>query len=386
MTAFGIIFFIFFVLVAIALHEFGHFATAKAFGIRVDKFFIGFGPKLWSVRRGETEYGVSAFPIGGYVKIAGMNPLEEVPPDEKGRTFKSKPAWQRAIVLAAGSFTHFIVALIIIAAIVAIVGVPSDRATTTIESVGSDGAKKAPSELAGLRPGDRVVSVAGEPTREWSDAQRAIKSRPDQTVRIVVIRNGRTVTLTATLARCVQGADGSVDCDASAGSGRTVGFLGVSPKRQVEEKSIPAAIGFAGKQVGVGMKDSLIAFGKIFRPATLGRLFRVASGDEQRRGDDPASVVGIGRVSGDAARRGDWVGLFLIVASFNIFVGVANLLPLPPLDGGHLAVLGYEKIRRREVDMRKLIPVTAAVLTAFGTLFFLLLYLDIVKPLPSLPG
>src|SRR6266581_802560 len=124
MTAFGVLFFVFFVLVAIAFHEFGHFATAKAFGIKVDRFFIGFGPKLWSTRRGETEYGVSAFPIGGYVKIAGMNPLEEVSEGDRSRTFKSKPAWQRAVVLAAGSFTHFLVALLIIGAILAFVGEP----------------------------------------------------------------------------------------------------------------------------------------------------------------------------------------------------------------------------------------------------------------------
>lgn len=375
MTAFGVFFFIFFVLVAIAFHEFGHFATAKAFGIRVDKFFIGFGPKLWSVRKGETEYGVSAFPIGGYVKIAGMNPLEEVPPDEEGRTFKSKPAWQRAIVLAAGSFTHFIVALLIIASILAIAGEPDvDHPTLTVGEVGATApGEDAPSIRAGLKPGDTIVAIAGGRVRSWRDLQDAIKSRPGKTIQIEVLRNGRRRTLTATL-------------DAKKKDGETIGFLGVSPEFRVIKRSLPSAIGEAGSQVGRGMWDSLQAFGKIFRPATLGRLFRVAAGDEKRSPDDPATVVGIGKASGDLARRGDWVGLFLLVAGFNIFVGVANLLPLPPLDGGHLAVLSYEKIRRREVDMRKLIPVTAAVLTAFGTLFFLLLYLDIVKPLPSIPG
>jgi membrane-associated protease RseP (regulator of RpoE activity) len=374
-TFFGVFFFIFFVLVAIALHEFGHFATAKAFGIRVDKFFIGFGPKLWSVRKGETEYGVSAFPIGGYVKIAGMNPLEEVPHDQKGRTFKSKPAWQRAIVLAAGSFTHFIVALVIIASILAIAGEPDvDNPTLRVGAVGSaTTGEVTPSVKAGLKVGDRVVSIAGVRVRTWSDVQNAIKSRPGQTVPIVVERNGRVLTLTATL-------------ETTKRDGETIGFLGVSPRFGVIKRSVPESIGVAGAQVGRGMWDSLQAFGKIFRPATLGRLFRVAAGDEKRSAEDPATVVGIGKASGDLARRGDWVGLFLLVAGFNIFVGVANLLPLPPLDGGHLAVLSYEKIRRREVDMRKLIPITAAVLTAFGTLFFLLLYLDIVKPLPSLPG
>jgi membrane-associated protease RseP (regulator of RpoE activity) len=374
-TAFGVLFFIFFVLVAIAFHEFGHFATAKAFGIKVDKFFIGFGPKLWSTKRGETEYGVSAFPIGGYVKIAGMSPLDEIGPDDEGRTFKAKPAWQRAIVLAAGSFTHFLVALIIIASILAFAGETDlDHPTLAIGAVGSETpGEVTPSQQAGLKPGDTVVSVAGTTVRRWQEVQQAIRNHPAETVTIVVLRNGEQLTLHATL-------------QVHERDGKKIGFLGVSPKFRVIHRSAPEAIGAAGSQVASGMKDSLAAFGKIFRPSTLGRLFKVAAGSEPRSVDDPATVVGIGKASGDLARQGDWVGLFLLVAGFNIFVGVANLLPLPPLDGGHLAVLTYEKIRRRDVDMRKLLPITAMVLTAFGTLFILLLYLDIVKPLPSLPG
>ncbi len=375
MTAFGVLFFIFFVLVAIGLHEAGHFATAKAFGIKVDRFFIGFGPKLWSTKRGETEYGVSAFPIGGYVKIAGMNPVEEVDESDQARTFKSKPAWQRAIVLAAGSFTHFLVAFVIIASILAIAGEPDYRhPTLALGIVGSaTPGEIAPSVKAGLKPDDRVVSVAGVTVRRWEDVQKAIKARPGETVDIVVVRDGRRLTLTAAL--------GTKKKD-----GETIGYLGVSPHFRVIHHSAPAAVGIAGKQLVTGMQDSLSAFGKIFRPSTLGRLFQVAAGQKQRTIDDPASVVGIGKASGDLARRGDWVGLFLVVASFNIFIGVLNLLPLPPLDGGHLAVLVYEKIRRHDVDMRKLIPVTAMVLTVLGSLFLLVLYLDIVKPLPSLPG
>jgi membrane-associated protease RseP (regulator of RpoE activity) len=374
-TAFGVLFFIFFVLIAIAFHEFGHFATAKAFGIKVDKFFIGFGPKLWSTRRGETEYGVSAFPIGGYVKIAGMSPLDEITDADQARTFKSKPAWQRAIVLAAGSFTHLLVALLILASILAIVGEQDvDHPTLAIGTVGSQTpGEVTPSQQAGLKPGDRVVSVAGVTVRRWQEVQEAIRSHPNETITIVVRRNGQPLTLRATL--------GVHERD-----GKTIGFLGVSPRFRVIERSAPEAIGAAGGQVVTGMKDSLLAFGKIFRPSTLSRLFKVAAGNEPRSVEDPATVVGIGKASGDLARRGDWVGLFLLVAGFNIFVGVANLLPLPPLDGGHLAVLAYEKVRRRDVDMRKLLPITAMVLTAFGTLFILLLYLDIVKPLPSLPG
>ena len=377
MTFLGVMLFVISVLFAIGLHEFGHFATAKAFGIKVDRFFIGFGPKLWSVKRGETEYGVSAFPIGGYVRIAGMNPAEEIPPGDRARSFKSKPAWQRAIVLAAGSITHFIVAIIIIASILAIAGEPDvNHPSLTIGVVGSASPTDVtPSMKAGLKAGDRVVEVAGERVTKWTQVQEAVRSRPNQDIAIVVERDGVERRLHATLAS-----------HTDQKSGKTIGFLGVSPKFPSIRRGPVRAIGSSFAQVGSGMKDSLLAFGRIFRPSTLGRLFQTAAGSRQRSSDDPATVVGIGKESGDLARRGDFVGLFLIVASFNVFVGVANLLPLPPLDGGHLAVLGYEKIRRRDVDVRRLLPITAMVLAAFGTLFILLLYLDIVKPLPSLPG
>jgi membrane-associated protease RseP (regulator of RpoE activity) len=386
-TGLGILIFIVFVLIAIGLHEFGHFATAKAFGIKVERFFIGFGPKLWSVKRGETEYGVSAFPLGGYVRIAGMNPLEEIKPEDKPRTFKAKPAWQRAIVLAAGSITHFIVAIIIIGAILSIAGeVDPDKPTTVLEQVGSASGTRTPAERAGLKPDDRLVSVAGVSVRSWSDAQQAIRGHPGQQIQIVVERDGRRLSRTAALLTCVRTSSGERDCVAPYPNGEKTGFLGVSPRFEKVQYSVLSSIGKAASWVGTGMKDSVVAFGKIFAPSNLNRLFQVAIGQEERRIEDPTSIVGIGRLSGDAARSGDFAILFLYIATFNVFIGVVNLLPLPPLDGGHLAVLTYEKIARRDVDMRRLLPITAMVLTIFGMLFVLLLYSDIVNPLPSIPG
>src|SRR5919198_3857503 len=133
MSALGVFLFVVFVLLSIGIHEFGHFATAKAFGIKVERFFIGFGPKLWSVRRGETEYGIAALPAGGYVRIAGMNPFEEVAPEDRPRAFRAKPRWQRGIVLVAGSFTHFVIAFGIIAGVLAFIRFPEP--TTTVRSV-----------------------------------------------------------------------------------------------------------------------------------------------------------------------------------------------------------------------------------------------------------
>lgn len=372
-SAIGIVFFVFAMVFSIGLHELGHLVTAKSFGIKVEQYFIGMGPKIWSTRRGETEYGVKGLPIGGFVRIAGMNPFEEIAPEERDRVFKAKKPWQRAVVLSAGSFTHFVLALGIIAGILAIGGVPDPNApTTTIESVSAalDG-KPSPAVKAGLRPGDVVVSVDGVTISAWTQAVDVIHARPNKTIPIVVRRGADLLTLRATVA------DHKPD-------GTKVGFIGMGPTFRIVKRGPLAAIGEAGKQIGLGAKASLVALKDLFAPKTIGRLFSVAAGNSQRRATDPATVIGIGGQAGDLARHRDFSGLFYLIAGFNVFIGVANLLPLPPLDGGHLAVLAFEKVTKREVDMRRLIPITATVISLFGSLFLLLLYLDIVKPLPSL--
>src|SRR5207245_1306868 len=151
-TALGVLLFIVSILLSVGLHEFGHFIAAKRFGIKVEQFFIGFGPKLWSVQKGENEYSVKALPFGGYVRIAGMNPFEEIPPEDADRVFKAKKPWQRAIVLSAGSFTHFVIGLVIIAFVMGIVGSPTDHPTTTIASIqGAFDGHPSPAQEAGLR-------------------------------------------------------------------------------------------------------------------------------------------------------------------------------------------------------------------------------------------
>lgn len=359
------------ILFSIGLHEFGHFITAKKFGIKVEQFFIGFGPRLWSIQRGETEYGIKALPLGGFVRIAGMNPYEEIPPEDRPRVFKAAKPWQRAIVLAAGSFTHFVLAIIIIAGILAFAGLPDiDHPTPVVSTISKD----SPAAKAGLARGDRILAVDGISVREWGDAVAVIKARPGENVGVRIERNGAERTVDVRLAESKPGTPG-----------RT-GFLGVGPTFPVIKRSIPDALGRAAVETGSGMKASLVAFKDLFSASSLSRLFSQVTGREERRPEDPATVIGVGRQAGSLARRGDFVGFFFFIAGFNIFIGVANLLPLPPLDGGHLAVLVYEKIARRDVDMRRLVPITATVITIFGTLFMMLLYLDIVRPLPALPG
>ncbi|MFA5891655.1 MAG: M50 family metallopeptidase [Actinomycetota bacterium] len=375
MSAVGVIIFIGAILASIGLHEFGHFIAAKRFRIKVEQFFIGFGPRVWSVRRGETEYGIKALPLGGYVRIAGMNPFEEIAPEDRDRVFKARKPWQRAIVLGAGSFTHFVLAAAIITVILSMIGVPDfDRPTTTVESVTATvNGDRSPAAQAGIVRGDTIVSVAGARVRSWQHAVDLIKARPGEITEIVFLHEGQTRRAEVRIA------DHKPD-------GTKVGFLGVGPRFDVLKRSVFGAAGESFVQIGRGAWASLLAIKDLFSPHSLGRLFKVVTGTEQRLPTDPATVVGIGQQAGGLARTGDFAGLFYLIAGFNVFIGVANLLPLPPLDGGHLAVLAYEKIRGRDVDMRRLLPVTAAVISIFGSLFLLLLYLDIVKPLPGIPG
>ena len=375
MTGLGVFIFIISILFSIGLHEFGHFITAKKFGIKVEQFFIGFGPRLWSVRKGETEYGVKALPFGGYVRIAGMNPFEEIAPEDQDRVFKSKKPWQRAIVLGAGSFTHFLVGLLILVGILMAYGEP--RPTTTIGGVQQTlEGKPGPAYAAGFKAGDVLVSIEGHPVHVWDDATGILHSSPGKVITIVVRRGSKLVTLHPRLA----------DHSPSLPAPNHVGYLGIGSHIVNHHYGPFTAIGNAGKTVGQGMWLSVDALGKLFSPSSIHRLFQQAAGSAPRTSGDPATLVGVTGQAGGLLGHGDLAGFLSLIASFNIFIGTLNLLPLPPLDGGHLAVLGYEKIRRREVDMRKLIPITVTVISVFGSLFLLLLYLDIVKPLPSLGG
>jgi len=357
--------FVFLILVAIGLHEFGHFITAKKFGMKVDRFFIGFGPPIWSVKRGETEYGLAWIPAGGYVRIAGMNPFEEVPEEDRGRIFKAKKAWQRAIVLVAGSTMHFIIAFVMLAAMLMTAGVPDGDATRTIHEVEPE----TPAAAAGFEPGDTIVAVEGTRVQTWDEAREIIRSKPGETVEFTVARDDGETTLRATL-------------QSSNSRGEQVGFLGVAPDLETVTRPPATAVVESAKFIPYASWESLKALGKIVSPSSFAHMFDVLRGKEQRTLEDPASIVGVTRAAGQS----DMINLLYLFIGFNIFIGVANLLPLPPLDGGHLAVLAYEKIRKREVDMRKLIPVSATVIALFVGLFVLSLAMDIVAPLPALPN
>jgi membrane-associated protease RseP (regulator of RpoE activity) len=394
-TAFivGILIFVAALLISVMLHELGHFLTAKKFGMQVTQFFLGFGTTLWSFVRGETEYGVKALPLGGFVKITGMTRMEEIDVADEPRSFRQQPGWQRIIVLAAGSFMHFALAFLLLFLLAIGIGmsqnsnrisalttcVPANAAAiNTASPCAGAGPAKSPAEKAGLKPGDTMISLAGQRVTSFSELHTVLKSqKPGVPVPIVVIRNGHDLHLTVTLA-AVHKYD--------------VPFLGVEPVTTYQRDSFTGAVAFAGTQFADTITSSVSAIGKL--PAAIPDLFA------KNRASTPAgnvsSVVGVANVTGDVTQAAiPWQAKFSLVlyliASLNIFVGAFNLLPLLPLDGGHLAVVIYERIRawfarlRRRpdpglVDIQKLVPVSMlvfAVLVGFGTL---LIAADIFNP------
>ncbi|MGI8574709.1 MAG: M50 family metallopeptidase [Egibacteraceae bacterium] len=376
---------------AIMLHEAGHFATAKLFGMKAERFFLGFGPTLWSFRRGETEYGVKAIPAGGFVKISGMNKFEEVDPADEHRAFYTQPAWQRVVVLSAGSVTHFVLAGILIFAALAFFAVPKlqDGAPvysdpdTRIGIVLPD----TPAARAGLRQGDLVTAIDGQQVETFDDLVAAVTPRGGEQVTLEIRRDGATRTLQAELA-------------ATNPDGERRGYLGVGPQAelQYEQRSLAQAAG----AVVVGEyslpTQTLRALGGLasaFSPSSLQSWLGQADQAEERSADGPISLVGAGQVVNALGRMGEFSSILLLLAQLNIVLGALNMLPLPPLDGGHVAVLGIEEavngVRRRrgqepnwQADPRAVTPVALAVLLFFAALSLTAIYIDIVNPASNL--
>ncbi|HLZ37243.1 MAG TPA: site-2 protease family protein [Mycobacteriales bacterium] len=398
----GVVAFVVVLLLSIMLHEAGHFLTAKRFGMKATQFFLGFGPTLWSFRRGETEYGVKAIPAGGFVKIEGMTPLDELAPGEEERAFYRQPAPQRAVVLAAGSVTHFLLAFVLLFAVLVGLGVPTGRETTALASVSEcvpatptqacrPDDPPSPAKAAGLRPGDRIVEFAGEPVTDWRDFTQRVRHAPPGPTSLVVERDGRRVTLrpSVVLAERPSLADPS----------RTerVGVLGIVPQSQTERVGPVAGLGRSAELMGrlfAATGQALVAI-----PAAVPKLWDQALHDSPRDASGLIGPVGAARISGQALETGapatqKVASFLLLMAGLNVFIGVFNLLPLLPLDGGHLAILAFEQARSRiaralgrrdpgRVDLTKLLPAAYFVVALFIGLSVLLLLSDIVNPVTN---
>jgi membrane-associated protease RseP (regulator of RpoE activity) len=371
-TTLGVVLFILVLIVVVMVHEAGHFFSAKLFGIKVEEFFVGFGPRLWSFRRGETEYGLKAIPAGGYVRIAGMNPFQEPTPEEYPRTFGAKPIWQRAIVIVAGPVTHFVMAALFLLFFFIAIGAPNEHRPMVEVIEPTLNHQVSPAARAGLRQGDEIVAVNGIPVYSPDTFIRFTRNRVGRPMNVTIRREGRTITVTLTpvLARVP-------------GLPKPVGRLGVS-LGAVRERTDPfTAIGRSVIITGQSTKDVVLRLSDVFGPSALQRIGRLLVGSGQRAPSDAIGVVGATRVAGAAVKAGAWDYFIGLLVGFNIFVAILNLAPLPPLDGGHLAILAYEKLRRRKPDVRKLVPLTALV-TSFIILFAIAItYLDIVNPIPT---
>ena len=364
----GIIIFVVAILLVILIHEAAHFSVAKAFKIKVEEFFIGFGPRLFSRQRGETEYGVKAFPLGGYVKIAGMNPYEEISPEDYPRTYGAHPPWQRALVIVAGPATHFVIAFLLFAAFFAFVGTPTQTPTiAVVDKVINQ--EPSPAAAAGLQKGDVIVRINDIDNPTTDEVRDAIHGAEDEAVVLVVVRDGvrRTVTLQPVF-----------DKDPQIQTLR----IGVVFDDHLVKSGPVGAFTDAGAQLWHSSAATIGSLGRVFGPEGIGRVFDLLFGGAERTIEDPTGTVGVARAAGDIASIAGFGALLFLLAGVNVFVGILNLLPIPPFDGGHLAVVAWEKIRGRKVDARKLIPVTMVVVIFLMVWFVSITYLDIFKPIP----
>lgn len=376
-------------IVIVILHELGHFMTARWAGMKVSEFYVGFGPRLWSIRRGETTYGVKAILAGAYVRILGMNNLERVDPGEEHRTYRSKPYWRRMSVAVAGSAMHFLLAVALLWVLYSAVGYHGfDRpeVTETPRWQVSRVVVDSPAAAMGVEPGDRITSVAGREIENFGDLGGALEDLAHRAASVTVIRDGETVRL--------EGVIGPSPRDGVSG------FLGVGPELTPPSRANPiAGLGRSFADFGLVTKASAEGIAGLFSLQGLDGLLgplvdferdEVATGEAL--GGDPnrvISVVGVARIGGSLAQE-DVTAVLTFLVYLNVFFGVLNMFPLLPLDGGHVVIATYERLRSfggrsYRADVAKMLPAAYVFVIVLVMVGLVALSRDIVDPL-SLPG
>ena len=363
----------------VMLHEFGHLVTAKWGHMKVTEYFLGFGPRLWSVRRGETEYGIKAIPAGSYVKILGMTSAEEVDPEDEPRTYRQQPFHNRLLVGVAGSAMHGVMAFVLLWGLFAFIGAPQGN-TVAIAGFSSFAHGVDPARAAGIRPGDVVVAIDGTRVVSADTLQRIVSHHAGTPVTVVVAR-GRghhTVVVTPQADVAVRGANGRI---------------GVVLTHPVQTSGPLRSLGDAGRQLGVAITGSVTGLGQVFSASGISSYVHeltnshTASQASQHGTPRIQSIYGAARVAVQGARAGAY-NLVWVLVNIIVFVGILNLFPMLPLDGGHVAIAVYERIRSRRgrmyhADVTKLTPVAYAFVLLLGFIVLSSLYLDIAHPLKN---
>ena len=439
----GVLFVALGISVSIALHEVGHLIPAKKFGVKVTQYMVGFGPTIWSRRRGETEYGLKAVPLGGYIRMIGMFPpkpgadpsilrgsstgrfsqlmdqareesREQVKAGDENRVFYKLSAPRKLVVMLGGPTMNLIIAVVLLAGIFTLYGIGEITARVSavsqcVQTVPANGTApaacsasdpQAPANVAGIRPGDRIISLAGHPVSSWDDVRALIRPNGGRRISVVVERAGKRLQLNATpilndvprldaAGNPVLGANGKILTD-------RVGFMGFSPSSELVKQPLAALPALIGGQVAS-------TAGVVFKiPQKMVGIAQAAFGNGVRDPNGPMSVVGVGMVAGEVANgqllgvggsgSAKFVVLLSLVASLNLALFVFNLIPLLPLDGGHAAGALWEGLKRQVarlrgrpdpgyVDVAKALPVAYAVSIALIGMSVLLIYADVVNPM-----
>ncbi|GGN11768.1 putative zinc metalloprotease [Streptomyces fuscichromogenes] len=426
MMILGIVVFVIGLLVSIAWHELGHLSTAKLFGIRVPQYMVGFGPTIWSRHKGDTEYGIKAVPLGGYIRMIGMFPpgadgrvtarstspwrsmiedarsaaFEELQPGDESRLFYTRAPWKRVIVMFAGPFMNLILAVALFLTV--LMGFGISQQTTTVSSVSQcviaqsenrDTCKKtdasSPAAAAGLKAGDKILSFNGVQTSSWNQLSDLIRSAPGKEVAIVVDRKGQDVTLHAKIATN-QVAKKDSSGQIVTGQYVTAGFLGFSAATGIVRQDFGDSVTWMGDRLGEAV-DSIAGL-----PGKIPALWDSAFDGAPRQPDSPMGVVGAARVGGeiftlDIPPTEQLAMALMLVAGFNLSLFLFNMLPLLPLDGGHIAGALWESLRRSlakllrrpdpgPFDVAKLMPVAYVVAGIFVCFTLLVLVADVVNP------
>ncbi|MCG5433765.1 M50 family metallopeptidase [Mycobacterium sp. MYCO198283] len=404
MYALGVVAFAIAILVSVALHECGHMGVARATGMKVRRYFVGFGPTLWSTRRpnklGSTEYGVKAIPLGGFCDIAGMTAVDEIDDADRPYAMYRQKVWKRVAVLFAGPGMNFVVGLVLIYAIAIVWGLPNlnppaqaivgETACVAPQLSKTEYAActgPGPAASAGIKPGDTIVRIGNTDVANFDETVAAVRPLSGPTP-VVVERDGQRITTTVNVTRTQR----FTSDDATEPS--TVGAIGISAKQfgPVQYNpltAVPATLSFTG--------DLVVELGKSLAkiPTKIGALASSITGGD-RDPETPISVVGASRIGGETVDAGLWVLFWLFLAQLNFVLGAVNLLPLLPFDGGHIAVATYEKIRNMirssrglvaagPVNYLKLMPATYLVLAVVGGYMLLTVAADVVNPVRVLP-